>query len=170
VFVTGLSAGAAMTACLLASYPDLFAGGAIVAGLPAGAASGVVGAMTRMSGHGAELPAEEWMGRARGLAPIGYTGPWPSVSIWQGDADHVVAPVNATHLAQQWCTLEGPFSPPITETVRPGIIRERWSRLGEAPRIESWRIAGMGHIYPTQANGGIAASTEIAGFWGISRR
>ncbi|MCR8547147.1 PHB depolymerase family esterase [Salipiger sp. P9] len=34
VFVMGLSAGGAMSAALLANYPDLFAGGAIVAGLP----------------------------------------------------------------------------------------------------------------------------------------
>ena len=34
VFVTGLSAGGAMTAALLAAYPDVFAGGAVVAGLP----------------------------------------------------------------------------------------------------------------------------------------
>jgi poly(hydroxyalkanoate) depolymerase family esterase len=35
VFVTGLSAGAGLTADLLADYPDVFAGGAIDSGLPA---------------------------------------------------------------------------------------------------------------------------------------
>lgn len=34
VFVTGLSAGGAMTSLMLATRPDLFAGGAIIAGLP----------------------------------------------------------------------------------------------------------------------------------------
>jgi poly(hydroxyalkanoate) depolymerase family esterase len=34
VFVVGLSAGGAMTSAMLATYPDLFAGGAIIAGLP----------------------------------------------------------------------------------------------------------------------------------------
>src|SRR5690606_14395077 len=33
IFVTGLSAGGAMAAAMLASYPDVFAGGAIIAGL-----------------------------------------------------------------------------------------------------------------------------------------
>src|SRR3954465_8976883 len=38
VFVTGLSAGGAMAAVMLAAYPEAFAGGAIVAGVPYGCA------------------------------------------------------------------------------------------------------------------------------------
>ena len=41
VFITGLSAGGAMTSIMLACYPEVFAGGAIVAGLPYGAATNV---------------------------------------------------------------------------------------------------------------------------------
>src|SRR5215470_13383145 len=36
IFITGLSAGGAMTSVMLACYPEVFAGGAIVAGLPYG--------------------------------------------------------------------------------------------------------------------------------------
>jgi poly(hydroxyalkanoate) depolymerase family esterase len=36
VFVTGLSAGGAMASVMLATYPEVFAGGAIIAGLPYG--------------------------------------------------------------------------------------------------------------------------------------
>ena len=39
IHVTGLSAGGAMTSVMLATYPDVFAGGAIVAGLPHGSAA-----------------------------------------------------------------------------------------------------------------------------------
>ena len=38
-FVTGLSAGGAMTSVMLATYPEVFAGGGIVAGLPYGCAN-----------------------------------------------------------------------------------------------------------------------------------
>ena len=39
IFVTGLSAGGAMTSVMLATYPEIFAGGAIIAGLPFGVAT-----------------------------------------------------------------------------------------------------------------------------------
>jgi feruloyl esterase len=48
VFVTGLSAGGAMTSVMLATYPEVFAGGAIVAGLPYGAATTVQQAFETM--------------------------------------------------------------------------------------------------------------------------
>src|ERR1700746_2749625 len=41
VFVTGLSTGGAMTSVMLATYPDVFAAGAIIAGLPFGIAANV---------------------------------------------------------------------------------------------------------------------------------
>ena len=52
VFVTGLSAGGAMTAVMLATYPEVFAGGGIIAGLPFGSAHSVPQAFDRMRGHG----------------------------------------------------------------------------------------------------------------------
>src|SRR5262249_47456843 len=36
VFITGLSAGGAMTSAMLATYPEVFSAGAIIAGLPYG--------------------------------------------------------------------------------------------------------------------------------------
>src|ERR1700704_2497084 len=41
IFVTGLSAGGAMTTVMLATYPEVFAGGAVIAGLPYGVATNV---------------------------------------------------------------------------------------------------------------------------------
>ena len=55
VFVVGLSAGGAMAAALLAAYPDVFAAGAIVAGLPVGCASNETEAFLRMSRAGPGL-------------------------------------------------------------------------------------------------------------------
>ena len=47
IFVTGLSAGGAMTSVMLAAYPEVFAAGAVIAGLPYGVASNVREALER---------------------------------------------------------------------------------------------------------------------------
>src|SRR5476649_3050912 len=48
VFITGLSAGGAMTSVMLATYPEVFAAGAIIAGLPFGLATNVREALNGM--------------------------------------------------------------------------------------------------------------------------
>lgn len=58
IFVSGLSAGGAMTTVMLATYPDVFAGGAMIAGLPYGCANNLVDAVQCMStGRPMGLPA-----------------------------------------------------------------------------------------------------------------
>jgi poly(3-hydroxybutyrate) depolymerase len=51
VSITGLSAGGAMANVMLATYPKVFSGGTIIAGLPYGAAATVAQAFDRMRGH-----------------------------------------------------------------------------------------------------------------------
>ena len=68
VFVTGLSAGGAMTSVMLACYPELFAGGAIIAGLPYGAAANVQQAFQSMF-QSPSRPAREWGDLIRRAAP-----------------------------------------------------------------------------------------------------
>ncbi|QZN98685.1 extracellular catalytic domain type 1 short-chain-length polyhydroxyalkanoate depolymerase [Chenggangzhangella methanolivorans] len=58
IYVTGLSAGGAMAANLLAGYPDVFSAGALIAGLPCGAAANVTEAFGAMSQPAARTDAE----------------------------------------------------------------------------------------------------------------
>ena len=104
VFVTGLSAGGAMTSVMLATYPDVFAGGAIIAGLPYGAASNVQQAFENMF----QCPprsARAWGDLVRGASP--HDGPWPRVSVWHGGADATVIPSNANEILKQWTNVHG---------------------------------------------------------------
>src|SRR5206468_7494230 len=59
IFVTGHSAGGAMTSAMLACYPEIFAGGAIVAGLPYGAATNIKEAFESMY-RCPSRPAQHW--------------------------------------------------------------------------------------------------------------
>ena len=115
VHVTGLSAGGAMTAVMLATYPELFAAGAIIAGLPYGGATGVPAALEAMF-KGRHHSAAEWAGLVREAAP---TPPdWPSVQIWHGTADSTVNPANADELARQWAAAARRGGPPARWKIR----------------------------------------------------
>ncbi len=104
VFVTGLSAGGAMTAAMLATYPELFAGGAIIAGLPYGAAMNVREALDSMRGAPLRTP-RQWGDAVR--AASDFKGPWPRVSIWHGGMDTTVNLTNAQASVAQWADVHG---------------------------------------------------------------
>jgi feruloyl esterase len=161
VFIAGLSAGGAMTAALLASYPEVFAAGAVCAGLPVGAANGLSEALRRMAEAGPIRSPEGWADEVRRAAPIGFRGPWPRLSIWHGAADRVVDPDNARLLAAQWATLHG-IGPEPTETKQLGGIRhDQWLAQGKTV-VELRNLDALGHNWPPDA------AEPITRFWNIA--
>ena len=104
VFVTGLSAGGAMTSVMLATYPELFAGGAIIAGLPFASANNLPEALERMRGHGSP-PRGELAERAEDAAD--HRKHRPTLSVWHGTRDTIVDPANAGAIVDQWRDLHG---------------------------------------------------------------
>ena len=105
IFIQGLSAGAAMANALLVTYPDLFAAGQVVGGLPYGAARDAMSALSVMK-SGSRRSRAEWGDLARAVGGEGK-GARPAVSIWQGSVDRVVSPLNAEALLSQWLQLHG---------------------------------------------------------------
>ncbi|TDH63114.1 PHB depolymerase family esterase [Dankookia rubra] len=181
VFVTGLSAGGAMTSVLLATYPDVFAAGAILAGLPLGAAQSMSEAFEAMA-TGRPRPAAERAAAVRDASP--HRGPWPRVAVWQGDADITVRPANATEILKQWRALHGLDDAPEAGTPLGRAHRvELWRGPDGTPLIEHHAIAGMGHGVPiaTAPDGaapigaaapfmldvGVASTNAIADFFGL---
>jgi poly(hydroxyalkanoate) depolymerase family esterase len=182
IFVTGLSAGGAMASVMLATYPEVFAGGGIIAGLPYGAASGMRQVMSAMRKPRARS-AQQWGDLVRSASS--YTGPRPTVSIWHGTEDRTVAASNAAALLSQWANVHGVNEEVFTQTSLAGHRRRTWSnRKGEAV-IELYLIDGMGHGTPVRrmkaqaaAGGagpfihdvGISSSLQLAKSWGLVRR
>jgi feruloyl esterase len=180
VFVTGLSAGGAMTSNMLACYPEVFAGGAIVAGLPYGAAANVQQAFESMF-QCPSRPAREWGDLVRKASS--HRGPWPRVSVWHGNADKTVIPPNAIEVLKQWTEVHGlPLSPSVKTRVD-GYPREVWINDAGDELIEAYSITNMAHGTPLaigQAEGacgtpgpfllpvGISSSYHIAKFFGIA--
>ncbi|MBS7541324.1 PHB depolymerase family esterase [Ancylobacter lacus] len=175
IFVTGLSAGGAMASVMLATYPELFAGGAVIAGLAYGRATTVPEAFDCMRGQSAASDEELWRLLREGAS---HDGPWPKVAIWQGMADHTVAPTNAADIATQWRGVHHLGEAP-SEIERLGPREKRvWRNAAGEAVIELNTVAGMGHGTPLSAELGVAgpymldvgisSTLEIAAFWGIA--
>jgi poly(3-hydroxybutyrate) depolymerase len=178
VYVTGLSAGGAMTAVMLASYPELFAGGAILAGLPYGCADtagdpplspwpawrqlltfwyGEAGWAAWACGIGSEagLPSlrertpEAWAALARSAAGASPAS-WPKVSLWHGTADRRVDARALDELAEQWAALHGIDRAAVDEPPTP-TRPYRYRAYQDAQgeaQVESFLVEGLPHALP----------------------
>ena len=176
IFITGLSAGGGMAAAMLAGYPELFAGGAIVAGVPYGCASTFGSAalamerwwflMTNPFGEAGwaawrcgiarygfanpgatEASAEEW--RERVAEAGGDPGaPVPKVTLWQGDSDGIVDPANLAELVKQWTAVHGIDAEPDGETTAGDMRIRSYSDAAGSVRVESVEVQGLGHALP----------------------
>ncbi|HEX8256163.1 MAG TPA: PHB depolymerase family esterase [Allosphingosinicella sp.] len=180
IYVTGLSAGGAMASVMLAAYPEVFAGGAIIAGLPYGCASNVSEAFECMAGRAAGDSAA-LAASVRRASP--HKGPWPRVSVWQGSADRLVVPGNADAILAQWTGLHGLAATPDRIDTVGRHPRRVWLGAEGEVLIEHFDIAGMGHgtpLMPGTEEGesgnagahmldvGLSSTDHIAAFFGIA--
>ena len=180
IFVTGLSAGGAMAAAMLATYPEKFAAGAMLAGVAYGCASDVAGAFDCMGGR-AHSDAAELGERVRRASP--HKGPWPRIQVWQGSADRTVVPSNADAIVLQWAHLHGLGPRPDRADEVEGHPRRVWRGPDGEALIEHYTITGMAHGVPLDGRGddpvgeagahmldvGLSSTARIAAFFGIAR-
>jgi poly(hydroxyalkanoate) depolymerase family esterase len=151
-YVTGLSAGGAMTAVMMAAYPEKFAAAGVVAGLPYGCAQAAGSPYVCMY-VGATQTAPQWGDRVRAARP-GYTGPWPTLTVFQGTADYTVKPVNMTDLMKQWTDVQGADqSADVSDTVA-GYPHQVYRNASGNPVVETYSITGMGHGQPVDPGSG----------------
>jgi len=173
VFITGLSAGGAMTAAMLATYPELFAGGAIIAGLPFGAAMNARDALEAMRSAPLRTP-RQWGDAVR--AASDYGGRRPRISIWHGALDATVNINNAQASTAQWADLLGLVPSGAKQELADGAIRHFW---GDQLEVYTVPVAGhgtpidprdVGAPAPFILDVGISSSRRIAQFWGLTPR
>lgn len=161
VFVIGGSAGAAMAIVLGATYPDRFAAVGSVAGCEFG------GLPCGMNGG----PDPKQQGAAAYSAMGSYARVVP-VIVFQGDADPVVAPVNAEQIVSQWLATDdladdghangsdALATPTMTSGQVPNgesydVARYLAPSSSSSVLIERWLVHGAGHAWP----GGAAGAT-----------
>jgi poly(hydroxyalkanoate) depolymerase family esterase len=180
IFVTGISAGGAMTSVMLATYPELFAGGAIIAGLPFGVATNVREALSGMF-QSPSRPAGELGDLVRNAS--NHKGPWPKLSVWHGSADRTVNPANADEIVKQWLDVHQLPSAPMSEADVDGYPRQVWWNADGETIVESYTITDMAHGTPLGVGdnderygaqgaflieAGISSSYHIANFFGLT--
>ena len=187
VYVTGLSAGGAMTAVMLATYPELFAAGAIIAGVPYKCANDTNEALSRcgvsLSGQLVamkDLTPAQWGSLVRRASS--HTGPFPRVSIWQGTSDSTVNPQDQKELLDQWTDVLGIDQIADTEDTINGHAHKLYTDSHGKALVETVLIKGMGHGTPIDPgtadnqcgkaasfilNVGVCSSFYIIKFWGL---
>ena len=180
VYVSGLSAGGAMASEMLSAYPDVFAAGSIVAGLPTGCATSLLDASMCMN-PGRDRTPEQWGDLVRAKNP-GWTGPWPRVAIWHGTTDYVVTSVNARESRDQWTNVWGLGQTP-TETASLGsnTTVEFYRTDSGVDAVARYLVSGMGHGTPVDPGTGegqcgtagayfldtICSTYHTIQFWGL---
>jgi poly(hydroxyalkanoate) depolymerase family esterase len=182
VYVTGLSAGGAMAGVMLAAYPDVFAAGAVIAGLAYRCATDLPSALTCMNSPPNRTP-RQWGDLVRDAYP-GYHGPYPRVAIWHGAADTTVVPANADRQRDQWTDVWGiGQTPTSTGSLPGGVTVQDYADGTGTPAVRLYHVSGVGHGTPVDPGANpnecgmtaqyfpdsVCSTYYIARAWGLSQ-
>lgn len=183
VFVTGLSAGGYMTATMMATYPDVFSGGAVMAGGPYRCATSMTAAFNCMSPGVDKTPAQ-WKTLVK-QGHSSYNGTYPTLMAFHGTTDHTVKELNMTELMDQWTAVhEIDQTPDKSETIAGNEVKHYQNAAGKT-LVKTYRIIGMGHAITVNpgtgeeqggatggysVNKGLHSSYHAAEFWGLTNK
>src|SRR3954468_15981586 len=143
IFVTGMSAGGLMTTVMMATYPDVFAGGAVMSGGPYQCATSLTAANTCQMGQVSHTP-QQWGDLVRSAVPS-YHGPYPRLISFHGSSDTTVAPADQQQQVDQWSNVLGiDETADVNEAFRTATHKVYRDASGRS-MIETYLVNGMGH-------------------------
>lgn len=146
VFVTGFSAGGAMTTAMLAAYPDVFSGGAVMSGLPYKVATSSNQAFMAMFGNVNQSPGQ--LGNSVRSASS-YSGSWPKVGVFHGTSDYTVYYMNQNEIMEQWTNVHGADQTADATTNsfqgNPSVSKQEYHNGSGETVVVTYSFNGMGH-------------------------
>ena len=170
VYVAGLSAGAAMAVVMGATYPDLFMGIGVVAGLEFAAATTAVAGLGAITMGGPEPNHQGLLAfQAMSVGLREKPKRRMPVIVFQGAADPYLNPVNADQVLTQWARtndyLDGNMdgksaldqAVELTNgSVPGGYSSQKCAYEDSAGRLlmEKWLIEGLGHAWSGSPSSG----------------
>jgi poly(hydroxyalkanoate) depolymerase family esterase len=166
LYVTGMSAGGAMAAAMLATYPRVFTAGAVLSGVPYASAEDLNTGLAAMQGKAIKSPAD-WGQLVKAQQPD-YKEDYPKVAVLHGTDDPIVSPVNASELAKQWGYLHGiNFTDPKREVAfaeneaveRIGFLNEENEEV-----LVQYNLSGLGHAIAVDPDGETIAGGNTGPF------
>ncbi|MEO7019722.1 MAG: PHB depolymerase family esterase [Ktedonobacteraceae bacterium] len=166
IYVTGMSAGAAMSVIMGATYPDVFAAMGAESGLEYQAAIDQNSANSSLS-QGGPNPTQQGQAAFNAMGSVARVVP---TIVFHGSSDFIVAPLNGDQIVQQWMqtdhlasnnTYNASFNSPTSTTHGqvPGSSGRAYTTLtwndSNGNEIqEYWKITGMGHAWSGGSSSG----------------
>ena len=163
IYVAGISAGAALTVALGATYPDIFAAIGIHSGVAYKAATNISGGIKTMRRGGSD-PVH--LGETAYTAMERHARVVPTI-VFHGTSDFTVSAINGDQVIQQWMqtnmlasheTYVANFQQPasvVTGRVVGGYsyVIQTWNDASGQEIQEYWKISGMGHAWSGGSDG-----------------
>jgi len=145
VYATGISSGAMMTNVLLGDYPDVFAAGSAMSGVPFACFATTDGSSWNSdcaNGTISHTP-QEWGALVRAADP-GFRGLRPRMQLWHGTADTVLYYPNFGEEVKEWTNVLA-ARPVRVDHPRPTwthtVYRDRFGRLA----VDAYSVDGATH-------------------------
>lgn len=164
IYVAGLSAGAALSVILGATYPDIFAAIGVHSGFEYQATSMPNGVL-RVSRRGGPDPSQQGQAAYAAMGALARIVP---TIVFHGTRDHVINPINGDQAVQQWIATNmlasndsyvADFDNPASTT--PGQVpggrsytTYTWDDKNGHEILAYWKVNGMGHAWSGGSYGG----------------
>jgi acetylxylan esterase len=147
VYATGISSGAMMTSVLLGAYPDVFAAGSVMSGVPYGCFATTDGSEwnSQCATGQVDLTPARWAQLVDDAYP-GYRGKRPRVQLWHGSEDETLSFANFREGVEQWTQVLGTGrAPAVIDQPRPTWTREAYTNRSGRVLVEAYTLHGGPH-------------------------